>query len=839
MRKLTFILYFPLIAFVFFWLNANAEIGFTSFKILSKSIVPAKNVEVDVIFQSKEEINGKNFMRLRCDMTAKHSYSRVEVKLDIVSLGGGSSWNSSQIISLAKGYNSCSFLLPLVEMGDGKYDARLEVKYTQEEKPAVVNFQIEKISEDGLKKKLQLLTEKFEEVKKSQINNDELSLLSQLLKEANKKIEEGNWEDASDSLNTLEDNLESMQASFLNKARVEVPRYSSLSLSNDGIFEGDKAVCVAGIFIESASSDKVKKVIDFKVPFVVLSLGLEELIPQEINFEGYSVPENVLSVMDDLLEAGIYLIVQLDQQRVPVWLCEKYPELNDNGFVNLAHGSVHELSKKIYEKLIQRYGDKKNYLGTSLFVDPRFKFDGEQIRKKFIEWVVKNYSDRQVLNQTWHAHLADFEEITIWDDLAPSWSYQNKRAYQYDWQNFHRGIITEFLNDFVRDVKSFGDKPISISFLASVFQLNETNFTPNRESIFSCLDFIALNLSANMYDSVYAQGYPDPIVDVVWANAVMREKPLIISRADLSFVGDIDTNEKYQRVWNFLWEAVISGAQAVAVNLNWEMEEDIPVLKAIADANRFFYRYGEVIRAFQKAKPDVSIIFSDSSKILDGGVPHLKSAKMAYEGSSFAGYKIGFATETMVKAGAFEETNVVIMPQILALEDEVFKLLSDYVVSGKYIIRVGTQIPYDPRGVSRRDVIQPSGNTVLVRGMNLPTEYLYGMDAIISKKALRPIPRLVNKTGYPIEGLKSRFIPTEDGGGYLYIVSLRKESVLCRLDGYLQRGENLINGMQIEFPRLINPLEVLFIRLYPPKYEAEVKQADRRVEVKSRKDYKR
>ncbi len=802
----------------------------TNFKILSKTSIPAKNVEVDVSFRDVLEENGKKFGKLMCDITAKHFYSQAEVRINLVGVDVKGYWNSVQVIPLAKGYNSCTFLLPLVGMEDGKYSAKLEVKYTREEKPAVVDFQVEKISAEGLENELRMLKGKFDEITKGGVRLSEVELVKRLFLEAERELEEKKWEELSDSLNTLEEEIKTLQVSFLRVEDIVEPDYEGLLLTDGGFRVGDKPICAVGVYIDGRSMGEIEELVSFHPPFVVLSLGLDDLLPVESEVEDLSLPDSVFSGIGKILDSGVPVLIQLNQRELPNWLLEKYPEINSGGFVNLAHGYVHQLLEKCYQELIKRFGERKNYLGTILFVNPQFKFDGEGVRKAFVEWVMKNYPDRQLLNQVWHAHLASYDEITIWDEFAPKWSYQNKRAYQYDWQNFHRVLISDFLREFVSRVKQVSDKPVAISLPASVFEVDETRFTGDREKIVPYFDFVSLNMSINMYDSVYAQSYPDPVVDIVWANSVFRNKHLVVSRVDFNFVGDVDANEKYNRVRNALWEFVISGAELVAVNLSWQMEKDLSVWKAIMDANRFFYKYGREIREFQLAKPDVSVIFSDSSKILDGGIPHLKSAKMAYEGSSFAGYKIGFATENLIKMGVLDEVNVAIMPQILALEDEVFNLLSSYVESGKHIIRVGTQIPYDPRGVSRRDVVQPSGNTVLVRGMNLPTEYLYGMDAVISKKALRPVPRPVNKTGYPIEGIKSRFIPTEDGGGYLYLASLRKDSVVCRLDGYLQKGKNLIDGAEIEFPRVVNPLEIIFVKLYPPKYEAEVKQVEKTVE---------
>ena len=124
--------------------------------------------------------------------------------------------------------------------------------------------------------------------------------------------------------------------------------------------------------------------------------------------------------------------------------------------------------------------------------------------------------------------------------------------------------------------------------------------------------------------------------------------------------------------------------------------------------------------------------------------PHLESAKFAFEGASFAGYSIRFITESQIARGALAPVKVLILPDTLAVSDETFTQLSAYVEEGGAVARVGKPIPYNERGMSRSDVIRSTAKTVLVRGLNLPTEYLHAMDAAQERGALPEISRPVN-----------------------------------------------------------------------------------------------
>jgi hypothetical protein len=81
-------------------------------------------------------------------MDAKHGYSYVVVSLDILDKndkGNILAINTSQEISLAKGFNRSLFLVPSQELKDGVYLGTIQVKYTKEEKPSVIELRWRKI----------------------------------------------------------------------------------------------------------------------------------------------------------------------------------------------------------------------------------------------------------------------------------------------------------------------------------------------------------------------------------------------------------------------------------------------------------------------------------------------------------------------------------------------------------------------------------------------------------------------------------------------------------------------------------------------------------------------
>jgi len=265
-------------------------------------------------------------------------------------------------------------------------------------------------------------------------------------------------------------------------------------------------------------------------------------------------------------------------------------------------------------------------------------------------------------------------------------------------------------------------------------------------------------------------------------------------------------------VQSTLWEAVISGANGMALSAGSDVFQYPEALEAYVTTAQDINRLAPIVEAFQRAAPEVGILFSEASKIMDDGGSHLESAQFAFEGATFAGYSLRFITEEQVIAGALNALNVLIIPDTLAVSDAAFDLLSKFVENGGTVARVGKPIPYNERGISRSDVIRSTANTILVRGLNLPTEYLHAMDAAQEKGALPEIARPINVSGYPVEGIRSRYVEY-NGDAYLYIINLRKEPVNCYLAGVYQKGYDLIRGRNISFPRELPPLTPMLVRL--------------------------
>ncbi|HOJ67177.1 MAG TPA: beta-galactosidase [Candidatus Hydrogenedentes bacterium] len=524
-------------------------------------------------------------------------------------------------------------------------------------------------------------------------------------------------------------------------------------------------------------------------------------------------PDRVASWLTPILDRadvlGIYLVLQFDQNQLAAWLGGQLPEAIAEGYANLAVDGFSEALKsrmRAVAAVARPY--QARIAAVSVATCPEMKFDGESIRNRFVDEVKKRYEDdRQSLNQAWRSHLASFDEITIWGEY-PEHDYHHKRAFKYDWQRFHQGLIAERLKDIAAAAReSFPGIPVTVTQNDEVLEA-EPITRPCRTDLDDIFDWTAYVSSLKADNAPYALDYPRMEAIPAAIRATAPEKPLVNLGLEVDFQ-NLPLEKRADMARVLILDTLLNDVTGVVIPVAAQSPE---VLEGAALAALDIRCCPRVPVAFREAPLEVGVLFSESSKIFDDGEPHLRSARFAFEGTTFIGAKVGFINEHRVAEDGLPPLLALVLPETPALLNVTFDALASYLDAGGAVARPGTPIPYDERGHSRADVLLNTGNTVYVRGLNLPTEYLHAMDALQTRGALPRFPRPINGYGYPLEGVKSRFVRV-DNRGWLFVLNMRPEPVLCNLDGGQQSGMDVLTGTQVDFPRVLEPLRPLLIRL--------------------------
>ena len=794
--------------------------------VLRAGAEPARHVELHV---HAEDTAAGSTMSFACQLTSQRVFENVLVRLAVTEEDGTLVSTGELKQDLRKGSNSCRFQWDSGALPPGIYQAAFAADYTAEYPAARAWVTIQKVTSTQLKADLDTATGDLTEVGRHLDKLSEggtkypylhvrLRIAEEAAMRAAQDAEAGAWRRLGARLAYVQRTVEGIRAGlvFGGMAPELVAPLPEVDLSHlevrDGAFYAQgRPVFLLGRVLAEHCADDIARLRHYGLNLAAFSMGPSETLAdpeQAAAFEAHFDP-----LFQQAAESNVSLTVQLAPDDLGAWLFDACPDLRDKGFVDLAHPGAQAAFERHLRAVVPYLAGQAMVNSLSMANQPQFKFDSEAIRQAFLEHVRGIYADRQDLNQAWRAHLATFDSITIWDEEAAPHEYQNRPPYQYDWQTFHRHLATQYFHWARSLVRSLAPGlPVEVTLTDQAFEPGETRMGVDREAVAQLMDISGCSATTDPNDSYYALSYPRQSAFYTLMRSLEPKKPVFNLEDHVVLDGKMDPPYSAAYVRSALWEGVICGLNGTALAANTTLFDQPESLEAFATACLDINRLAPIVNAFQQTPPDVAVLYSDVSKIFNDGLQHLKSAWFAFEGCSFGGYNVRFITEKQVAASGLDTIKVLVIPQTPAVSDEAFDVIMAYVENGGTVARVGTPIPYNEYGQSRHDVIRNTGKTVLVRGMNLPTEYLHAMDAAIVLGALPKIPRPINAHGYPLEGVKTRYIQFEDQE-YLYAINLRKDTIPCHLAGGARSGRDLIKGRDIDFPTELPPLEPMLVRL--------------------------
>jgi hypothetical protein len=457
----------------------------------------------------------------------------------------------------------------------------------------------------------------------------------------------------------------------------------------------------------------------------------------------------------------------------------------------------------------------------SLIIDrrPRFLLGGERVVAAFRREAERSYVDRFTLNRNWRTRLASFDEVDIWRDYS-------RPPYQFDWQVFHRGLVTQHYTELHDTLAKDGPTLLTqVALSEDIATPGGSQYGIGLEEVGAIFPVFGLAAQATPYGAE-AQESGERILYTL-ARSINPGIPVFNTAHSPARNRALHEGNLFEFIHARVWEGAMEGLSAIALTAPDPRSPGRPsylnqpeALEGFATANLDINRLLDIVLAFQRAPAELAILWSDSSSIYEDGEAFLPSAANAYTGVSTSGLKVRFITESQCKNGELDGVDLLIIPNTPAFDDKAMAAVETYVDQGKPIIRAAKPMPYNERGGSRLDVVRFGNNTLLVRGTGRVSEYLHAMDAALYKGYIASKPRAINEYGYPQEGVRTRYIEF-DGARYLYIINLRTTPIFTHLFGPYSSGTDLIRGESISFPGTLQPLRPMLLRLDTPDRETE------------------
>lgn len=722
---------------------------------------------------------------------------------------------------------------------DGAYRAKIEITRTGDMVLGSKEYRIRKISESDLEELLHSLEQELALLNRQLAQHPvesppyaamRLAIVRDYLPLTRQAFEDGSWRRARDDAEFFEELLSSVRVG-LSFHRFEtdkfelpaIPAIRGVRATDGGFISEQRPVFLAGA---TGSPDELRGAIPalrrYGLNLVTTSAGPADTLESPASAGVF--PDGLRELLAEAEEANVGISVSLSPDELPVWAYDAWPALAERGAgtfsYDVAHSSVPTILDRHIQTVLTGLSGHKSLVSVAVADRPEMQFTGESVRQGLIAFVKEQYGDRETMNRIWGTFYLDFGEV----DLA--WGMQ-RSAYRHDLALYEQQLGTVFLTGLARQArKSAPDVPVQVNYSGRAFESGESAFGVDREAVTRQTDISGCVAGQLLDHPTFALGYPSQSLNYALLRSFAPGAPVFNAGDSFIPAATAPAGMLSDAAHALLWEGAMAGLNASAAPLGKPDGNPQTLLgrpqrlegfaRACLDLNRL----APVVAAFQTAPPVVRILWSMSSKIYNDGDPYLESAMRAYEGCHTFGFKTEFITEDDCEAGELDTVQILVIPDVLSLSDEAFEALDTYISRGGITIRQGKPIPYNPRGLSRQESLATSSRTILIRGVDSSTSYLHALDAACALENAPSVPRPVNASRYPMEGIKTRFV--EHGGkAYLYIVNLRKTAETVHLAGPYTSGTDLIAGGYVKFPMTLNPVEPMLIRLDPPATDEE------------------
>ncbi len=760
-------------------------------------------------------------------------FDKIAARIVVEGEDGLPQYAGEVLLDVVTGENPFSIAWNPEGLPDGDYVARLTVDRSEDMELASRTYRIRRITGSHIESLLQDLETDLRELESHVAAVAEsvapyagyrLAIVHDYLPVAASAYADGSWRRALDDTRFLQSLLDTIRVDLSLRTAKDEPLLAPIPVVRnteirDGMFTSEGRP----VFLFGATADyyelapAIPILRRYGLNIVETRVGPVDTLEQRSG--AGTVPQEVMNLLHSAEDAGMGVTISLAPDAMAPWVYDAWPALAEGGAGTFPYDVTHPRLESILERhaktLVPALSDEASLVSLALADRPEMQFLGEPIRQGLITFARNQYGDREIMNRVWGTFYLDFDEVVL------NWNL-DRPAYRHDLSLYQYQLGTAFLEGLSDLARRYAPAvAIQVNQSDRAFEAGESAFGLNRESVAEFTDVSGCTAMESLEHPYLALGYPSQSLNYTLLRSLDQDAPVFNSWDSFIPGETAPANVLGVAAYALAWEGAMAGLNASTAPLGKPDGSSQTLLgrpqrlegyaRACLDLNRL----APLVTAFQSAAPEVGILWSLSSKIFEDGTPYLESVKHAYEGCHTFGFKVGFVTEKDIVSGALGDVKILVLPEAPSVSDEAFTLIDAYIAGGGITIRQGKPISYNPRGLARQETLSTSARTILIRGVDWPTEYLHALDAACDLDSAPSVPRAINASRYPLEGVKTRFVE-HNGEAYLYAINLRKEPVSVYLAGPFTRGVDLIGGNEVHFPTVMAPAEPVLLRLDPP-----------------------
>ncbi|MEG1441695.1 MAG: beta-galactosidase trimerization domain-containing protein, partial [Oscillospiraceae bacterium] len=310
------------------------------------------------------------------------------------------------------------------------------------------------------------------------------------------------------------------------------------------------------------------------------------------------------------------------------------------------------------------------------------------------------------LNEVYKSSYLTFESIPMPrnpETLAP---LDDKTPVSYDFMNFNNKMVGDFHKYLSSEVKKYIPAiPVHAKQMQHMFSIDWSTYRNpvlygSDPEIFAEFSDIMGNDS---WQCLEQDNYKNTRTHekLLWYDMQrsIKEAPIYNSEDHIIYDGDQNyIPEHAKRVYTDLWQGAISGRTMSTIWL-WEKTNDITsqisgsvltrpdCIKRIGDVNLDLNRLAYEVTAFQNAKSDVGLLYSNASRAYS--LAHSANVHNSYQALVENGQKVEIITEKSIKK--IHDYKMLVIPEVVNLPKADLDEISTYSKNGGKIVILGNK----------------------------------------------------------------------------------------------------------------------------------------------------
>ncbi len=458
---------------------------------------------------------------------------------------------------------------------------------------------------------------------------------------------------------------------------------------------------------------------------------------------------NLVNWLTNNLKTGNFGSPFLGQSLIPDFILTDYPDIQEGRSEFTAFDIDHPQAKVMHEVLFKDLvpiykGKNISKLGYMLTNEPHWNTVGTwdivditpYTKAKFVDWLRVKHTSLATMNALWNSSFNSFEAAAnsivtpIPADLRgnPKW---------YDFMRFNQNRVTNWFTFLHDEIKKYDEEAKThIKLIPGQWSGNARDNGLDFESLTSLTEIIGND--ASMKNSLLWGTLPwQDFYTMEWLGATMSYdfmhsvNPTAINyNSEAHFLTNVRFTDSflepsYARASH--WLATIHGLDATT-NWVWLRDTDGSITKpnfvhagTVAQQPSIFNEiqatimdlnsYGEEISLLQELENPIRIFYSETSAINKDN--HMSQISNLYESIYFEGYRLGFATENIIKNQNNRDWEFIVIGNTEYVTIDELNTLQQYLNDGGTILLDPLSLKKDEYGRNHTTTLTPAEGTII------------------------------------------------------------------------------------------------------------------------------